>query len=1032
MPDHELLRRIGAGSYGEVWLARNVFGVHRAVKLVARERFDHARPFEREFSGIQKFEPISRQHDGLVDILQVGRNDDAGSFYYVMELADDANGAGDRPNGKGGAATVNSGALATPGAVSSYVPRTLATELAKRHRLSFEECLPLFLSLTSALGHVHQQGLIHRDIKPSNIIFVNGVAKLADIGLVSEAGQSDSYVGTEGYIPPEGPGSPQADLYSLGKVFYELSTGQDRTEFPRLPIGLAEWPEQQGLFELNAVFVRACANDKKDRYQSASEMQADLALLQSGKSLKRLRTMERRLVQATRMGLAAAGLLVLATTAYVLTQHQARLAQRNFVRAEGQRLRAERAEQEASDRLWSAYLAQARAGRRGGQIGHRQESLEALAKAVALRPATRVSELRHEAVAALALTELQPLRGLALATDGEVWPCFDPRLEHYLSWTAPDEPYLCRVADGQVTRRLARARLGRNWGASFSGGGRFMGLERANGSLTVWDTASGGIQLQVPPDSRLRAWEFAPDERRLLLGFGDGRLEWRDLSGRGTNWGARLNDGVRGLRLRPDGQAVAVWGDASGVLKVARSDTGEMLHAFEHPATVQCAAWSPDGGRLAVGCSDHEIWIWDLASKQRWRRLAGHASQVVALSFLGGDDLLASGSWDGSLRLWNARTGHPLLVVPDGNGRMQFDPVQQRLGVITARSAQVELRRYQVTHGDITRTLAEPRDEASSPWCAEFSPDERWLASSSYGAVRAWDVASGRELEHFSTGRDQFVGFDPCDGSLVTCSTKTLLRWPLTPASTGEVGLGPPEPLTPPGCAFRMAAIGARGTVFAARFEAGIGGFRSGTNFVHLAHSENVDALVASADGQWVAGGYWSRAVPRLWRAADGALIRELPTGGRTRVAFSPDSRWVVTCSTEEYCFWDVLTGRRGLRIAREQKPGLWGVLTFSPDGRMLALARTTMLVQLVDAATGEVLASLEHPEAQLISGLAFSPSGTQLAVATEGHLIHLWDLRQLRAKLAALNLDWNQPPWPTAAPGREPVRLRLRASPAG
>src|SRR5213593_3350421 len=92
IPDHELLRPIGHGSYGEVWLARNVMGTYRAVKVVYRDTFDSARPFEREFSGIQKFEPVSRLHDGLVDILQVGRNDAAGYFYYVMEVADDANG----------------------------------------------------------------------------------------------------------------------------------------------------------------------------------------------------------------------------------------------------------------------------------------------------------------------------------------------------------------------------------------------------------------------------------------------------------------------------------------------------------------------------------------------------------------------------------------------------------------------------------------------------------------------------------------------------------------------------------------------------------------------------------------------------------------------------------------------------------------------------------------------------------------------------------------------------------------------------
>ena len=71
-----------------MWLARNALGAYRAVKIVYRKSFEDSRPFEREFNGIQKFEPISRSHEGLVDILQAGRQEDY--FYYVMELADGA------------------------------------------------------------------------------------------------------------------------------------------------------------------------------------------------------------------------------------------------------------------------------------------------------------------------------------------------------------------------------------------------------------------------------------------------------------------------------------------------------------------------------------------------------------------------------------------------------------------------------------------------------------------------------------------------------------------------------------------------------------------------------------------------------------------------------------------------------------------------------------------------------------------------------------------------------------------------------
>jgi len=91
IPDHEVLRMIGRGAFGEVWLARTVTGVYRAVKVIRREDFDNERDFEREFEAIRRYEPISRQHPGLVNVLQVGRDQPGGFYYYVMEVADDLN-----------------------------------------------------------------------------------------------------------------------------------------------------------------------------------------------------------------------------------------------------------------------------------------------------------------------------------------------------------------------------------------------------------------------------------------------------------------------------------------------------------------------------------------------------------------------------------------------------------------------------------------------------------------------------------------------------------------------------------------------------------------------------------------------------------------------------------------------------------------------------------------------------------------------------------------------------------------------------
>lgn len=289
VPDLEFLHTIGRGAYGEVWLARSVTGALRAVKIVRRASFEDERPFLREFEGIRRFEPVSRSHPSQVDILHVGLGE--GYFYYVMELGDDQDTSGQ----------INP---------ESYKPRTLKSDLQNRQRLPFEECVTIAVSLAAALQHLHDNNLAHRDIKPSNIIFVNGVAKLADVGLVTDFESTRSHVGTEGFVAPEGAGKMQSDIYSLGKVLYEMCTGKDRQEFPELPTDLREMPDREGIIELNAVIAKACRHNPEERYASAAAMRAELELLRSGKSLARLHLMQNRLKWAFRATAALAGLIL--------------------------------------------------------------------------------------------------------------------------------------------------------------------------------------------------------------------------------------------------------------------------------------------------------------------------------------------------------------------------------------------------------------------------------------------------------------------------------------------------------------------------------------------------------------------------------------------------------------------------------------------------------------------------------------------------------------------------------------------------
>ena len=263
IPEHNLIKLIGRGGYGEVWLANNELGGKRAIKIVRRSSFDDDRPYEREWSGIKEYEPISRKHEGLISILQVGRDNEAGLFYYVMDLADNAREAD----------TAN---------LQDYTPKSLKSEL-ENSSFSIEKTYSTMNSVLKALDHLHKNNLVHRDLKPSNILYLDGKPCLADPGLISSIDSSLSVVGTIGYMPREGPGRSTGDVFSMGIILYEMLTGKERCSFPEL--GDSFLSKRSDLVAgLNQAMMKACNDEAKKRHQNAGEFLDDLDAIINGSS----------------------------------------------------------------------------------------------------------------------------------------------------------------------------------------------------------------------------------------------------------------------------------------------------------------------------------------------------------------------------------------------------------------------------------------------------------------------------------------------------------------------------------------------------------------------------------------------------------------------------------------------------------------------------------------------------------------------------------------------------------------------------
>jgi serine/threonine protein kinase len=254
--DFDLIRMIGEGGFGRVWLATNrATGQLRAVKVIPLHATGTTDPAGREITSIIRLEAsFRRQHPNLLTIYHVGKT--AEHLFYVMDPADDVSGG-------------------PPSLEASYGPATLQS-LLENGPLPPQECSRCARQLLAGLAFLHEAGMVHRDVKPANCLFVDGQLKLADFGLLTEANPQMSQLGTLKYMPPDGRMDARADVYAAGLVIYEIITGLPVGSFPRPGASALEAAEHPILCVLNHLALRACQRDPLRRFRDAGQMLREL------------------------------------------------------------------------------------------------------------------------------------------------------------------------------------------------------------------------------------------------------------------------------------------------------------------------------------------------------------------------------------------------------------------------------------------------------------------------------------------------------------------------------------------------------------------------------------------------------------------------------------------------------------------------------------------------------------------------------------------------------------------------------------
>ena len=249
---YTLVKRIGRGGFGEVWLAerRGRFATTLvALKLPIEDQVDPA--------AIEQEARLWVQASGHPNVLPlIEANDYDGQIVIVSEYAPDG---------------------------------SLQELLKNSGPLPIEDALNLAIGILNGLEFLHSQGIIHRDLKPANILLQGRIPRLADFGIsraMTQTSETQNIAGTPQYMAPEaldGKRNVKTDIWSAGVVLYQMLSGS--LPFPQNTFGelcnAVFNREPQPLpasipSKLHAVIGKALSKDVTRRYQTAREMREDL------------------------------------------------------------------------------------------------------------------------------------------------------------------------------------------------------------------------------------------------------------------------------------------------------------------------------------------------------------------------------------------------------------------------------------------------------------------------------------------------------------------------------------------------------------------------------------------------------------------------------------------------------------------------------------------------------------------------------------------------------------------------------------
>jgi eukaryotic-like serine/threonine-protein kinase len=999
----QLIRRLGEGGMGQVWLAEQTAPVRRpvALKLIKAGMYDE--------TVVQRFQ-AERQSLAIMDHPAIAKVFDAGITpqgqpYFVME----------------------------------YVPGLTITEYCDQKKLKIRERLELFIHACEGVQHAHQKAVIHRDLKPANILVIEvdgkpvpriidfGLAKatsphLTDDALHTRFGQ---FLGTPGYMSPEqvNPNirdiDTRTDVYSLGVVLYVLLTGMQpfemkgqqrpsleewlrrlREEEPRRPSSKlsadfetsatsaaarnTEPKQLVGLLrgDLDWITMKAIERDRERRYGAPAELAADLRrYLHDEPVLARPASSAYQLRKFIRRHRIAAMVIGMMTVLAIVASGTGLIAVRQKHEAQYQAARA----LEAQGRLLTQVAAQRL--KDFDAAGAQGIILEVLANSAFARTPAAISVFQD-----IRASDMQ--RGVLSGHRGGVESAA----------YSPDGTRIV-TASGDSTARIWDARTGAELGVLYANGRRLNSaayspdgtrIVTASDDKTarLWDARTGAqLVLLAGHLKDVNSAAYSPDGTRIVTASDDktARL-WDVRTGASLAILSGHGDQVIAATFSPDGsQIVTASGDKTARLWDAR--TGAQLIVLSgHTSFVNSAFFSPDGTHIVTASADKTARIWDARSGAPLAVLSGHSHAVSSARYSPDGTHIVTAAFDKTARIWDARTGAEVAVLFGHRDRVHtaaYSPDGTR--IVTA-SDDKTARLWDTRIGAQLTVLSGHDDIVYS---AAYSPDgARIVTASADETARIWDARGGAQLTVLSSHGGLVYGaaYSPDNTHIVTgLQDGTARIWDARNGS--EVAM-----LSGHGALVLCAAYSPDGTRIVTGsndFMARIWDARGGAALTVLrGHTRSIPSAHYSPDGTRIVTGS-NDSTARIWDARTGAQLSVL-AGHSDRVhsaAYSPDGTRIVTASFDKTArIWDARTGAQLGILAGHGD--IVRSAAYSPDGTQIVTASDDKTARIWDARTGVQLRVLAGHRDSVIFA-AYSPDGSYIVTASSDHTARIWAARE-------------------------------------